>query len=80
MASRAMSAVVNTLLEQVRDNDGLRSLLVETEEARPRLKVGGQMYVVGLVDDKPMLMRESDRELLSPDAIGSVTEIVWRLE
>lgn len=85
MAARsAMTAVVKTLLEQVKSNEGLRDLLVKTEheDQRPRLRIGGDDHIVGLVDEKVMLLRESDRMLVNPEILGDggVTEIVWRLK
>lgn len=78
-----MAEVLRTLLVQVHGNEALRSLLVssEHEDQRPRLRIDGKEYIVGLVDDHPMLLGEKDRMLFNPEMIGdeSVTEIVWKL-
>lgn len=83
MVNHAMAAVVKTLLEQVAENEGLRSLLVssEHEDQRPVIKIDHTDFTVGLVDDKPMLLRLRDRELVNPELLGTgkVTEITWKL-
>ncbi len=83
MAQKSMGGLFKFLLKEAANNGELRDLLVDTgrEEERPQVKIDGSMYKLGLLDGKPMLVKETDKSFLNPEMIGNgVHEILWKLK
>ncbi len=61
----------------------LRDLLVDDghEAERLRVKFDGETYYLGLLDGKPMMVKEKDKSFLNPEMMPTgIHELSWVLK
>lgn len=83
VAQKAMSSLFLNVIEEANKYGELRDLLVKGDEnKRPKMKINNKEYVLGLVDEKPMLVSTDNKhEFLDPEMVaGSINGLSWDLQ
>lgn len=83
MAQKTMKQMFDSLVEEAKKEGALRDLLVDEgrEAERPRVKFDGETYYLGLLDGKPMMVKEKDKTFVNPEMMSAgVHELSWVLK
>lgn len=83
MLQKTMKKMFDSLVEEARKEGALQDLLIDTgrESQRPRVKFDGETYYLGLLDGKPMMVKEKDKTFVNPEMISEgIHELAWILK